>query len=67
MEYDVVAEAEAIFGDHSLQCRYIEFDLSFDPSAISKQCKGPGRHKGWLVISDKTNAAKQAPIIGNSR
>ena len=47
-----VKEAEPILDDPSLQCRCIEFDLSFEPSAIPKQRKRPGRHKGWLVVSD---------------
>ena len=43
--------------DPSLQCKYIEFDLSFKPSTIPKQCNRPRRHKGWLVVSDKADAA----------
>ena len=41
-----VKEVEAILDDHTLQCKYLEFDLSFEPAGIPKQCKRPRRHKG---------------------
>ena len=61
-----VKEAEAILEDHTLQRKYIEFDLSFMPTGIPKQCKRPRRHKGWLMVSDKSDAASKPRPLGDS-
>ena len=45
-------EVKKMLDDSSLKCRYRDFDLFFDPAEIPKQSHRPGKHLGWIVVSD---------------
>ena len=60
------AEIKALLDDSGLKGRYIEFDVVFNPDTIPKQCKRPGRHMGWLLVSDKMAGSKLRALATKS-
>ena len=50
-----VDTVRTLLEDSSLKCRYMDFDIVFDPATIPKQCRRPGKHMGWIVVNESMN------------
>ena len=50
-----VGVVKDLLEDTSLKARWVDFDVVFDPASMPKQCKRPGKHLGWIVVSDATS------------
>ncbi len=61
-----VGEVKALLDDSSLKARYVDFDVVFDPTTIPKQCKRPGKHSGWVMLSDSTSGGNLKALAAKS-